>query len=171
MLARYVVAPLLVILTTLGSAYADGPGKLRASAEQWFRAVYRGDASIVDKMASDKIVVSYPIFEKLFKKPAISGREDVKKFAIRFGRKWTEQKVTIDEALVDGNKVVLIWTFEARPASVDQPTQSPSELQQWGGITFLRFDEDGKITQEIGEESNPGPIGRLLASANGQEAR
>jgi hypothetical protein len=167
---RNLFAPLLfVVLTTIGSASADGSDELKSRAEKWFTAVYTGDASIVDKLASDKIVISYPIFEKLFNKPAIRGREDVKAFVVRFGRRWTEQKVTFDEALVDGNKVVLIWSFQARAAGIDQGDQSPSEPQHWGGITFVRFDDDGKIAQEIGEESDPGPFGRLRASVKGSD--
>jgi hypothetical protein len=163
---RSLFTPIVVLSTIAGIASAKGPDELRAQAEQFFRGVYGGDSSVVDKFASEKIVISYPIFEKLFKKHAIRGRDDVKKFAVRFGSKWTDTKVTIHDALVDGNKVVLIWSFQARFVNDGQQDQAASKLRHWGGMSFFRFDDAGKIEQEIGEESEPGPIGRLLAGVN-----
>ena len=163
---RSLFSPLLVLLTIAGIASANGPDELRARAERFFRGVYGGDSSVIEELASEKVVISYPIFEKLFKKHAIRGRNDVKKFAVRFGSKWTDTKVTIHDALVDGDKVVLLWSFQARFVNADQQDQAPSELKHWGGISFFRFDEDGNIEQEIGEESEPGPVGRLLAGVN-----
>jgi hypothetical protein len=36
-----------------------------------------------------------------------------------------------------------------------------NEEHSWGGITLYRFDEEGKIVAEIGEESAPGPLERV----------
>lgn len=35
------------------------------------------------------------------------------------------------------------------------------KVYSWGGITVFNFDESGKIIEEIGEESSPGPWARL----------
>ena len=161
--ARSLFAPLLVLLTIVGSESASSPDELRTRAERFFRGVYGGDPSVIDELASDKIVISYPIFETLYKTPAIRGRDGVKKFAASFGSKWADAKVTIHEAVVDGNKVVLLWSFQARFVGSNQQGQAPSKPKHWGGISFFRFDEGGKIEQELGEESEPGPVGRLLA--------
>ena len=119
---RSLFTSLLVVLTIVCSASANGADELRARAERFFRGVYGGDSSVIDELASDKIVISYPIFDTLFKTSAIRGRDDVKKFAASFGRKWTDTKVTIHESLVDGNKVVLLWSFQARFVDA-QPTR------------------------------------------------
>ena len=49
---------------------------------------------------------------------------------------------------------------------LSQQDQPPSEPKRWGGISFFRFDEDRNIEQELGEESEPGPFGRLLVDPN-----
>lgn len=164
MRTRSLFLSMLAVLTIVGSSPADHPDELRKRAERWFSGVYGGDASIVDELASEKIVISYPIFDKLFNSPVIRGRDAVKTFVIHFGRKWTDQKVTIDEALVDGNKVVLLWSFQARAVNAEHSDQTPSQPHHWGGITFIRFDEFGDIVQELGEESDPGPFGRMRTS-------
>jgi hypothetical protein len=160
--AKYWFASLLVLFTIVGtSSAADSPDQLRARAERFFRGVYGGDSSVVDELASDRILISYPIFEKIFKKNAIRGRDEVKAFATGFGSRWSDAKVSIHESLVDDDKVVLIWTFQAKRVGPEQPDQASSKTQSWGGISFFRFDHAGKIVEEIGEESEPGPFGRL----------
>jgi hypothetical protein len=162
--AKYWFASLVVLFTIIGmSSAADSPDELRARAERFFRGVYGGDSSVVDELAADKILISYPIFAKIFKKNVIRGRDEVKTFAAGFGSRWSGTKISIHESLVDGNKVVLIWTFGARRVGGEQPNNALSKPQSWGGISFFRFDNAGKIVEEIGEESEPGPFGRLNA--------
>jgi len=145
---------------------ADLRAERIAVAERYIRGVYGSDTSVVDDLASDEIVISYPIFESLFGTPAIRGREAVKAFVTRFGQKWVEPEVDFHEALVDGDRVVLLWSFRARDAAPPGPEQAAANQEHhWGGMTLIRFDETGKIVLEVGEESEPGPAGRLAGRA------
>ena len=127
----------------------------RNKAERYFRAVYEGKTSEVEVLADVEIISSYPIFKKLFNTNSIRGLEAVKKFASGFSSRWLGTQITIHEAVVDGNSVVLIWGFQGR-------NESTNQQHSWGGITLFRFNAAGKIVAEIGEESEPGPIERVL---------
>lgn len=133
-----------------------------AVAERYFRGIYSGDMTVVDDLASADILISYPIIEELFGKGAIRGREAVKAFVNGFGKKWVAPQFEFHEVVSDGDNVVLIWSFRARDAG-SSPAGQPAtnEEHAWGGITWIRFDKTGKISMEIGEESSPGPMGRL----------
>ncbi len=131
-------------------------------AESLFRSVYEGgNMAVIENLASAEIVSSYPIFEQIFGEKAIHGKEAYKQFAIRFNAKWKNCRVTIDETICQGNKVVLVWSFSAQSVDESEQNNATDHQQNWGGITLFRFDESGKIIEEIGEESNPGPYGRL----------
>ena len=57
---------------------------------------------------------------------------------------------------------MLIWSFEGKRVTPTQDELHPTnEVHKWGGITLIRFDDAGRITAEVGEESEPGPVGRL----------
>lgn len=112
---------------------------------------------------------SYPIFVDVLGTPAIRGRESLKAFITRFGQRWAEPEFEFHEAVSDVDRVVLVWSFSARSVASQSPGEPPSnEVHSWGGITLFRFDGRGRITAEIGEESEPGPFGRLreLDSSN-----
>lgn len=66
----------------------------------------------------------------------------------------TDQELTIHESISEGNNMVMIWSFKAIWAESGQESR-------WGGITLIRFDDSGKVVLEVGEESRPGPAGRL----------
>ncbi|MHA2092839.1 MAG: nuclear transport factor 2 family protein [Candidatus Kariarchaeaceae archaeon] len=139
--------------------------KHKVLAEQFFRGVYGGDPSVVDTLASDDIVLSYPIFKKLFNSPSIRGRQAVKEFATGFGNRWTDTLITIHEVIAEGDRVVLVWSFKARNVgSEKQDDVDNSQEHSWGGITLFRFNKSGKIVAEIGEESEPGPIERVTTN-------
>jgi predicted SnoaL-like aldol condensation-catalyzing enzyme len=129
---------------------------LKTIAERYLRGLYGGDPSVVNELASEDIISSYPIFEQLFGTPTIRGREAMVAFSVRFAKRWGNQHFEIFESLQDSNKVVLVWVFEAQ-----RNDQETDDRQQWGGITFFRFNRSGQITEEIGEESSPGPVARL----------
>lgn len=138
------------------------PTNLKTAAERFMRGVYGNDPSVVDELATADIIISYPVFQNVFGTPAIRGREAAKKFVERFASKWADGRITIDEAVSEGNSVVLIWSFRARNVGSLGPDAPPTnEEHSWGGITLYRFNEAGKITEETGEESAPGPIQRL----------
>ncbi len=155
------IAPVLLLLSACGGTPALLEADLNASAERFFRGVYGCDAAVVDELASEDIVVSYPIFEQLFNTPSLRGRAAVKKFATGFCSRWEEAQITIHEAVSEGARVVLVWSFLARNAETGQQSS-------WGGITLFRFDETGRIVAEVGEESEPGPAKRLQAGEHGQ---
>lgn len=154
---------LLMLLTTASQAWGGGLESERALlAQRYFRGVYGGDPSVVDELAAEDILVSYPIFIDVLGTPAIRGREPLKAFVIRFAQRWSEPEFEFHEAISDVDRVVLVWGFSARSVASGGPGEPPAhEVHSWGGITLFRFDGSGRITAEIGEESEPGPYGRL----------
>ena len=143
----------------------DVESERKALAERFFRGVYGSDPTVVDDLASDGILVSYPIFQELFNSPSIRGRAAVKEFATGFCSRWKETKVTIHEAVVEGDRVVLLWSFTGRNVATANDSMPPTnELRSWGGITYYRFNQAGEIIAEIGEESEPGPFKRTRSS-------
>ena len=139
---------------------ADILAHRKAQAERYFRAIYSCQLSVIDELAAENITISYPIFQQIFGEAAIHGREAAKAFSMHFCAKWTDAQITIEQAIAEQDTVVLVWKFSARDTA-DQT----SDRQSWGGITVLRFDNHGKISSEIGEESAPGPSGRLTKAA------
>jgi hypothetical protein len=131
-------------------------------AKRWIRGVYCSDPTVVDDLAGDDIIISYPVFEAMFGKPFIRGREAVKEFGSRFSSRWSNPEVIFHEVIAEDNRVVLIWSFKATAvASLHDNQGSTDREHKWGGITLIRFNDAGKIIEEIGEESEPGPIARV----------
>lgn len=156
-----------VLLTVLPLVVAcveesDQVSVKQLAAEQYFNGVYACDQAALDSLAADDIVISYPIFDSLFGTPAIRGRSNVLGFAARYCSHWSDPEITIHEVVEDGNRVVLVWAFTAVGGVQDSAavTTTPKR-QSWGGISFLRFDSTGRVIEELGEESTPGPIARL----------
>jgi len=138
--------------------------ELKELARQFFTGVYEGNPSIVEELAAEDIVATYPIFMRLFNTPTLRGRKAYMDHAINFSRTWKNGKVTIHEFVTEGYKVILLWSFRAQRVSPDQaPGLHSREEHHWGGITLIRFNETGKVVAEIGEESEPGPQARLSA--------
>ncbi len=133
-----------------------------SAAERFMRGVYCGDLSLVSELASEDILLSYPVFETMYGSPSIQGRRAVEDFVKTFSSRWAEAELTVHETITDGKKVVLVWSFRARNVG-PMPKGGPAtnQVHGWGGISFFRFDDSGKIEAEIGEESTPGPIGRV----------
>jgi hypothetical protein len=138
---------------------------LKEISQRWLRAVYTGDVSVVDELAADNVAITYPIFNRLFGTPTLRGKEAVRQFIERFVTRWGEGKIVYHEAIEEVNRVALMWSFEARnigPLGPDQP--ATNEIESWGGITIIRFDKDGRVIAEIGEESGPGPFARFTTN-------
>jgi len=147
------------LLVTTASAIRSAPAaqSLSGVAERYFRGVYGCNPAVVEELASPDIVVTYPIFQSLFGKPVLRGRDAVEAFAEHFCRKWANPEVVFHDAVSDERRAVLVWSFSARNTEA-----APGEpVSEWGGISLFRFDAQGRITAEIGEESTPGPLGRL----------
>jgi hypothetical protein len=153
------IAVLMATTSALQSAPAEP--SLNGVAERYFRGVYGCNPAVVEELASPDIVVTYPIFADLFGTPALRGRDAVKAFAEHFCRKWANPEFVFYDAVSDERRVVLIWSFSAR----DTEAASGEAESAWGGISLFRFDAEGRITAEIGEESTPGPMGRLSKAA------
>ncbi|MEZ4794974.1 MAG: nuclear transport factor 2 family protein [Flavobacteriaceae bacterium] len=157
--------PLLILGSCLFLACKEGTHtreEHKMKAEQLFRSVYGGDPSQIDSLATNDVIVTYPVFEQIFGKKAISGRESYKNFAIGFGDRWNDSQVIIHETIAENNNVVLVWSFSAkRKETTPDSSFIAGQKYSWGGITLYQFDESGKITIEIGEESSPGPFERI----------
>jgi hypothetical protein len=154
----------VIISCSFGCSASDSnvEAERKALAERFFRGVYGCDLTVLDDLASDDFLVSYPIFESLLGKPTIVGREAVKEFTAAFCQRWAEPEVTIHEVLADGETVLLLWSYRARNVAEGLTGQPPTNREhRWGGITLYRFDGDGKIVAEVGEESDPGPAQRV----------
>ena len=149
-------ATLLMGASLAGAAESGDPHV--AVAERYVRGLYGCQPEVVRELGAADITVSYPIFQKLFGKPALAGQEAVTAFAEHFCHKWAEPEFVVHESIADGDKVVLVWSFSAR----DTETQG-APRSFWGGMSLIRFDGDGRISEEVGEESEPGPMERLAA--------
>jgi len=131
-------------------------------AHEWFNGIYGSDPTVVDRFAADDVFVTYPIFKTLYNTPVVRGKQAVRELAVGFGEMWKETEIEYHETIVQGNLVVLVWSFKGRDVgSAREGAEASNEIRSWGGITLIRFDSDGKIAAEIGEESEPGPMGRL----------
>lgn len=153
---------ILLLLHACGGTGGSREAERKALVERFFRGLWGCDPAVIDELAAADIVVSYPIFQNLYQTPAIRGREAAKELSTNFCKTWAEAEFTIHEAVAEDDRVVLLWSFRARNVGPTQPGQPPTYREHgWGGMTFFRFDESNKIVAEIGEESEPGPFGRL----------
>jgi len=143
------------------SSGAEAELAARSTAEGFFRGVYGCDPALIDRNAADGVEVSYPIFESLFETPVIRGREAVKQFSEGFCSRWIDPEITVHEAVVQADRVVLLWECSATPAPAATGDARPGPRESWGGISFIRLDSAGKVIVEVGEESSPGPIARM----------
>jgi len=151
-----------LVLLLIGCTRPDGTQERKAAAQQYFRGVYGCDSSVVDRLCADDIAVSYPVFQKLFNTPVLRGRDAVRHFASGFCSRWTDATVTFHDVIADSNNVVLVWSFQGRNVGSSRSDVPPSgQLERWGGITLIRFNEAGRIEAEVGEESEPGPFERM----------
>lgn len=155
---------LLLVLVLLSFSSGCGVDRVDVNANkeqlaaEFLEGIYTGDTSVVDEIAAPDIVISYPIFSEVFDAPTIRGREAVTQFVTGFSGRWVDADVTVRHSIADGDTVVLVWEFEARPAG---SADDESGRQAWGGITLYRFNRSDQIALELGEESTPGPAARV----------
>ena len=136
-------------------------------AQRWLRGVYGTDPTVVNELAAEDVVISYPIFQELFGKSALRGKEAARDFANGFRQRWKETELTFHETVVQDDQVVLIWSFKGRNVGSARDNVNPTnKIHESGGITLIRFNDEGMIAAEIGEESEPGPMGRLSSKGN-----
>jgi len=155
------------LLVAIGACGTPQPGvpidRNKAVAERFFRGVYEGDGRVVDELAAEEIVASYPIFSEIFGDPVVRGKAAYRAHAENFAKTWTGGSVTIHESIAEGDRIVLVWSFSGRRVDDGDAGGTP-RYASWGGITMLRVDSNQQVLEEIGEESDPGPVGRLLQS-------
>jgi len=174
---RRALLPLVLVLVALAPGFAqdstterqvasDTTDGIVARAQKYFRGIYvSGDPAIIDELASNNIAISYPIFEQIYGKFTLRGKDDAKQLCANFTRKFEDRKITFLEVIADDDKVVLVWCFEGRWVSTGD--DRPSGPVQWAGISVFRVNEDGKIDKEYGLETDPdtgAAFSRLLAS-------
>ena len=151
----------LISPLSLNISAQDGLTDYSDRAISLFKSVNDRNISKIEKFASENIVISYPIFWKKFNQNALHGLEAYKQFAQNFNTNWKDGEVTIHESISEGNKVVLIWSFKGARVNLSNQDSVTEQEFSWGGISAFRFDDYGKIIEEFGEESNPGPFNRL----------
>ena len=158
----FIISALLLFVACSNSSEKLDNGR-RELAVSFLHGVWACNLSVIDDLAAEDVIVSYPIFQSLYGKSVIRGREAVKELAEGFCKQWSDSQLTIHESVVQGDMVVLIWSFQGRSVGPGEDGQPPSNLERsWGGITFYRFNSAGKIIEEIGEESEPGPMQRII---------
>lgn len=142
-----------------GNQGVDTNNIRRQLAEEWYHRFYEGDPSVVDDLADEDVVLSYSSFLRLFDKPGFRGRKAVKDLSRGFNERWAETNVTFHEAVAEGDLVVLLWSFTGRYVrSVNKDIPADNEMHSWGGIAFVRFNDENKIVEDFGLESEPGPF-------------
>ena len=150
---------LLFLLVSCNSNKSSEAKDYKARAERFFREEYGINPSVVDELAAEDIVVSYPSYKRFFGTSNIRGRKAVKKLSTGFSSRWKETQITFNESIAEGNAVALVWSFKGRNVGSPLPDMKPTnKIESWGGITIYRFNKDGKIKAEYGLENEPGPI-------------
>jgi len=144
----------VVLLVGCGGTPQPPTAAHKASAERFLQGVYGGDDSVIQELASADIVVSYPAF-------TIRGMDGVRELSKSFADGCDDYRTTIHETIAEGDRVVLVWSGRGRCAASDGSNPEVREEVSMGGITVYEFDTNGKIVRELGEDSMPGPYGRL----------
>lgn len=162
--SMWILLLVMAVLLPLNACSAD-KSDLEATRKQiaidFLLGEYSGDLAVVDRLAAPEIVVSYPVFEEIFGSASIRGRQAVRDFAAGFAKRWIDRELTIYQVVAQGDTVVVVWGFRARRAGSDSPDDTSKAESAWGGVTLFRFNSKDQIAFEIGEESSPGPSGRV----------
>ena len=162
-MSKYLILTFLLFLSaSCNSNKTNEAGKYKALAERFFREEYGINPSVVNELAAEDIVVSYPSYKRLFGASNIRGREAVTNLSTGFCSRWKETQVIFHESIAEGKSVTLVWSFKGRNVGSALPDIKPTnEIESWGGITVYRFNKEGKVQTEYGLESEPGPIERM----------
>ncbi|AWK14942.1 hypothetical protein CCS41_11420 [Candidatus Fukatsuia symbiotica] len=118
-----------------------------AVAEKWFEEFWeKGNASIVDELAIDKVLLCYPLTGKL------SGKEALKEKILAFHRVFTRSHFELVDKCVGDDKVVARWQASATYTGKfgDLPEAKDKKIK-FSGISILQI-VDGKVVVDRGEE-------------------
>jgi len=136
---------------------AEPQSDLPGTAESFFAAVYGCAPERIPDLAAPEVSISYPIFSTLYGTPVIRGVQAITEFSRNFCRRWSDGVLSVEERIVQDGRAALVWSFTATDRLVSDSSEA---RQSWGGISVFRFDEDGRVVEEFGEESDPGPTAR-----------
>jgi predicted SnoaL-like aldol condensation-catalyzing enzyme len=126
-------------------------------AIQYFKSVYIEDTPLSEELISKNIVATYPVYQEIFNKAGLSGKEEIINFSNGFKQRWKERDVNFRDVIAEKDKVVVIWSFSAKRTPDNSTNINNTEKTNWGGITVIYFDKSGKISAEYGLENEPGP--------------
>ena len=135
------------------------------NAESFFRGVFECDARAIRANGARDVSVSYPSFENLLGRPTVRGLEEVQDLSSRFCQRWMNPSITIHESVSNAGRVVLVWSLQAGDRSDGRESAMGDIIHpvgSWGGISYFRINRSGRVMSEIGEESTPGPMARIL---------
>jgi hypothetical protein len=129
---KYLI-PIIILLNACSNNKNENMEvKHKTLAERYFRGVYSCELSVIDELASEDIIVSYPIFEKILNKRSIQGRQAVRDFNAAFCKRWSDMHITIHEIIAENNQAVLIWSYRAKNIGSAIQGQEPSNKEEVG---------------------------------------
>ena len=155
---RRATSPILLLaaVACAGNGAAPNPD-LPATAEAFLDAVYGCAQEHIGELANPDVSISYPVFSSIYGTSVLRGVQAVTELSGSFCRRWTDGVLSVDETIVQGDRAVLVWSFSATNRQAEDPAAA---RESWGGISVFRFDDDGRVLEEFGEESTPGPTAR-----------
>ncbi len=159
-----ILIPVLILVSI--ELRAQNTTSNKELAKQYISCVYIEDSGQLEKLISEDIVSTYPVYKEIFNKVGLSGKEEVIQFANHFKQRWHDREIKFREVIADKNKVVLIWSFTARMVDENSANPDNGQKQNWGGITIIYFNDAGKINAEVGLENDPGPFELLEQTRN-----
>ena len=137
--------------------------ELKTIAERYFRGIYGCDSTVVyiSLLITSQSAIQYS--KKYLTNLQSRGHDAVKHFSSHFCSRWNEAKISFPGNCCRVKQGSFDMDFKARNVGALQPDVPPTgEVKSWGGISLIRFNKAGKIEAEIGEESEPGPIERIM---------
>jgi steroid delta-isomerase-like uncharacterized protein len=117
----------------------DYTATVRRFVEEAFN---RGDFGVVDELYADTFVTHQPGTPAADQTP-----EDVKQFVGAYRNAFPEGHSTLEEAVVQGDRLAYRWTFRGtHDGHLLGIAPTGKNVEIWG-VTFLRF-ENGKVTEQ-----------------------
>lgn len=133
----------------------------RVLEEAWSK----GNLAVIDEVYADSYVLHDPVA------PGVRGAEGVKGFVTTYRTSFPDLRSTIEDQVVEGDKVVWRWTARGTHKGEMMgmpPTGKPVTIT---GITISRF-AGGKVVEEWNHWDTLGMMQQLgLVSAPGQPSR
>ena len=114
----------------------------RFAQETWGKR----DLAVVDELAAADLVVSHPILPEV-----VRGREAFKQLLAQFHAAFPDIRVTIEDAIAEGDQVVVRWTAHGTHRGDLLGIPATGKPARWTGVNVYRI-VDGKVQEERGEE-------------------